>query len=214
MALLLTGSKNTASGHWLFGLMRLVKLSHTEAMHVRRVHIFGASGSGTSTLGRSLAESMGAEWHDADDTYWMPTEQPFTVKRPIPDRHSLLLPQLAKAESWVLSGSMVSWCDPFLPLIEAGIYLWCPPDLRMKRLWERERSRYGSRVDPGGDREHLTKDFLAWAQGYDSGEFPGRSAIRHQEWIKTLPFPVLQLDSSSSRNELLVSALSWMEELT
>jgi adenylate kinase family enzyme len=46
------------------------------------IHITGASGSGTSTLGQALAESVGCPWLDADDFFWLPTDPPYTDKRP------------------------------------------------------------------------------------------------------------------------------------
>lgn len=179
----------------------------------QRIHLFGACGSGVSTLGQGLADAMGVPWLESDDFYWEPTFQPFTVKRPIPQRHALLLPLLEQTEGWVLSGSMVSWCEPYLPLFHAAIYLHCPTEQRIARLWARERARYGTRIDPGGDREFLTKEFIEWAEGYDSGELPGRSGPRHQEWIRTLPFPVARLDSSVPREELLAKSLDWLRSL-
>lgn len=55
-----------------------------------RIHITGASGSCTSTLGRAVAGALGAPFVDADDCYWLPTETPFTVKRAPDERLSLL----------------------------------------------------------------------------------------------------------------------------
>ena len=55
-----------------------------------RVHIFGASGSGTSTLARAHAEAMSCVHFDVDDFYWMPTDPPFELKRPIAERIELL----------------------------------------------------------------------------------------------------------------------------
>ena len=44
-----------------------------------RVHLFGASGSGTTTLGRALAAALDIPPLDTDD-YWQPTDPPDTVK--------------------------------------------------------------------------------------------------------------------------------------
>jgi adenylate kinase family enzyme len=35
-----------------------------------KIHIFGASGSGVSTLGKSLALQLKIPFYDADDFYW------------------------------------------------------------------------------------------------------------------------------------------------
>ena len=47
------------------------------------LHIYGASGSGTSTLGRYLAEQFQYAFLDSDDYFWLPTDPKFTTKRPI-----------------------------------------------------------------------------------------------------------------------------------
>lgn len=42
-----------------------------------RLHIFGASGSGVSTLGNTLKNLWGIPYFDTDDYFWIPTEPPF-----------------------------------------------------------------------------------------------------------------------------------------
>ena len=37
------------------------------------IHIFGASGSGTTTLGKKICEELGYTQMDTDDYFWMPT---------------------------------------------------------------------------------------------------------------------------------------------
>jgi len=72
-----------------------------------RVHVFGASGSGTTTLGRTLAERLGVRFFDGDDYFWQATEPPFTVQRPRDERAALLLGDVTSADEWVLSGLMI-----------------------------------------------------------------------------------------------------------
>ena len=43
----------------------------------RRIHITGASGSGTTTLGAAAAAALGVKHLDADDFAWAPTDPPF-----------------------------------------------------------------------------------------------------------------------------------------
>ena len=54
------------------------------------VHLFGASGSGTSTLGRFLCEKTGLFFMDTDDYFWLPTDVPFTTKRERTERIELM----------------------------------------------------------------------------------------------------------------------------
>jgi adenylate kinase family enzyme len=46
-----------------------------------RVLITGASGSGTTTLGRALAARLGFAFLDADDYYWLPSDLPFPTQQ-------------------------------------------------------------------------------------------------------------------------------------
>jgi adenylate kinase family enzyme len=78
-------------------------------MKPQRIHIFGASGSGTTTLGKALANTFSVAFFDADDYFWQKTEPPFTLKVPTEQRIRNLQSDLEKAKNWVLSGSLVGW---------------------------------------------------------------------------------------------------------
>ncbi|MDD7305364.1 MAG: shikimate kinase [Peptoniphilaceae bacterium] len=54
------------------------------------IHIFGASGSGTSTLGRYISEELGCFFMDIDDYFWEVTNPPYTKKRNISTRIKLI----------------------------------------------------------------------------------------------------------------------------
>lgn len=55
-----------------------------------RVYITGAAGSGTSSLGRALAQRLCVPHLDTDDFFWAPTDPPFTTKRPVEERLALI----------------------------------------------------------------------------------------------------------------------------
>lgn len=69
-----------------------------------RILITGASGSGTSTLGRALAEKLDGAFFDVDDYFWLSTMPPFTQKRDGALRLSLLLEGLQKTSVAVVAG--------------------------------------------------------------------------------------------------------------
>ena len=73
-----------------------------------RIHIMGASGSGTSTLGAALANHLCVDHFDADDFYWLPTVPPYTTKRDPVARLALLAAALGETDYSILSGSAVS----------------------------------------------------------------------------------------------------------
>ncbi|MEL6517874.1 MAG: hypothetical protein AAFQ39_09160 [Pseudomonadota bacterium] len=176
-----------------------------------RIHILGASGTGTSTLGRALASALGLQAFDTDDVFWQPTDPPFTTKRPVPDRLRLMEELFLPRPNWVLSGSFVSWGDPIVPRLTHVLFLTAPAGPRLARLRARERQRYGPRIAPGGDREVAFKGFLDWAMSYDQPDFEGRSRPAHERWLDALPCPVIRLDASGPPAEVLENALAALD---
>jgi adenylate kinase family enzyme len=173
-----------------------VKQLRNSADH--RVHLFGAAGSGTTTLGAALAQTLGVPHLDTDSYYWQQNDPPFTVKNEPAERVRLIEQDLAGAGSWVLSGSLCSWGDVMLRHFTLAAFLYLDPAERMARLADRERQRYGERILPGGDMHRQSRDFLRWARSYDTAVAPVRSFDLHETWMARLPCPVLRLDSRQS----------------
>jgi adenylate kinase family enzyme len=167
-----------------------------------RIHVFGASGSGTTTLGAAVASAIGARSLDADAYYWFPTDPPFTHKREPADRIALIERDLAGVDDWVLTGSICSWGDAFIARFGLAVFLHLAPDVRMARLAARERARYGERIGPGGDMEAAHRAFMDWARSYDHARAPVRSLDLHERWMTGLGCPVLRLDARRSVEEL------------
>ncbi len=161
---------------------------------IRRIHILGASGSGTTTLGRALAERLDCPHFDTDGYFWLPTDPPFTAKRDIALRQKLLMDDITSHDTWVLSGSLCGWGDVAIPRFELAVFLWLPLDPRLERLRLREYERYGERIMPGGDMYEQSQAFLAWAASYDDGGLDTRSRRLHEQWLGTLPCPVLCIE--------------------
>lgn len=172
-----------------------------------RIHVFGASGSGTTTLGRRLAAAIGGRHLDTDDFYWLATDPPYTTKRDISDRIAGIERDVAGHTDWVLSGSLANWGDPLLGRFTRAVFLFLAPELRMARLVARERARYGDRVLPGGDLHVQHIAFLAWARSYDHARAPVRSLDLHERWMTRLPCPVTRLDADRPVDALCAAVL-------
>lgn len=178
-----------------------------------RIHIFGAAGSGVTTLGKELSTRLAIPSFDTDDYYWQKTIIPFTVKNSVEDRYRMLLNDLSGKDNWIISGSMDSWCEPFLPLFQLVIFLYVPTEIRISRLKDREFKKYGNRILPGGDMESHHKDFLNWALQYDEGQMAGRSLKRHEEWVAALPCPSLRIEGDYSVEIIIKKIKSKLLEL-
>lgn len=170
---------------------------------MNRIHIVGASGSGTSTLAKAMSEKYGYKHFDTDDYYWLPTEEPFSQARPIEDRIQLLSTDLISHDEWVLSGSLCGWGDVFIPNFDFVIYLWLPEEIRMQRLAEREAHRYGKDIAAGGKRHRSYLKFMEWASKYDTEGLEMRSRTLHEEWLSGLPCRVVKLEGDINIQEKL-----------
>jgi adenylate kinase family enzyme len=169
-----------------------------------RIHITGASGSGTTTLGRAVANALAIPHHDTDDYLWQPTTPPYRDLRPAADRLRLMLELFLPRAEWVLSGSLQGWGDPIISHFDIVVFLYTAKDLRLQRLRAREAARYGNdAVAPGGWRHQDTEDFIAWASHYDEGNKVSRTLEKHQAWLASLPCPVIRLDGTSALPELV-----------
>src|SRR3990172_8119553 len=104
----------------------------------RRIHILGAAGAGTTTLGQAVSTRLSILHFDTDDYFWLKTPIPYTKKRDAEQRVELLKSDLLSVPEWVLSGSLCGWGDSAIPLFTLVVFLWIPAGVRMTRVRERE----------------------------------------------------------------------------
>ena len=165
------------------------------------VLITGASGSGTTTLGRALSARLSIPFLDADDYYWLRTNPPYTEKRDPVVRLRLIIADLLKASSAIVAGCVRSWGAELEDAFSLIVFLTLDAKIRVTRLREREMAQLG-RVD---------EQFLEWAAQYDAGRMPGRSRALHEKWLSERSCPVLRLDgdlSVAERVALVTEAIS------
>ena len=158
-----------------------------------RIHITGASGSGTTTLSKAVAAALGLVPLDADDYYWLPTQPPFSRKRPTEQRLALVLADVGKHEGCVLSGSIVGWGKELEDAFDLIVFLYLDSSVRVERLRRRELEQLGS-VDP---------EFLEWAAQYDDGPPVGRSLLKHNAWLAARRCAILRIEGDLAVAERL-----------
>lgn len=161
-----------------------------------RIHIFGPSGAGTSTLGRALSTALASQHFDADDFYWRPSDPPFKDKRPVQERIALMENVFLPRRDWILSGSIDRWAGDAVSRFTLAIRLTLDRHVRRSRLEYREAHRCGCTRGWGEPICVTCAGFLSWADGYESGDRPGRSLSRDLAFARSLKCPVLVLDTS------------------
>jgi len=182
---------------------------------VLRVYITGSSGSGTTTLAAGLSQKLMLAHEDSDDYFWEKTDPPFTTPRSVESMHQLFY-SCVKQDRFVLSGDVLNWGLPDEQLLGSFthvIYLYLPWTLREARIRQREKLRFGHRIQSGGDMFQLHEAFINWASRYETGELPGRNRTSQMSFldrIRKSGCHVLELDSSLSPEDLLEQSLSFV----
>ncbi len=161
-----------------------------------KILIFGASGSGTTTLGRELEKHTGFKHLDVDDYYWKPTDPPYVEKIPLEQRNKRLTIDFELYKDIIVVGSMVSWGKQWESAFDLACFIHIDPKIRIERLEKRELDRYGELLSTDKQVQQNSLDFLEWAKKYDDPNFLGRSITVHTNWIKKLDCPVLRIDGA------------------
>lgn len=164
------------------------------------IHIFGASGSGTTTLGKRIADELDFKLMDTDDYFWMPANPPYTIKRLAEERIEMMLADIKNAENVVISGSLTDWGDILIPYFTLAIRVNTDTKVRIERLRNRERKHFGNRIDKDGDMYENHLAFIEWAKEYDTGDTSIRSKAKHDEWQKLLQCELLVIDGNDILN--------------
>ena len=163
--------------------------------------VFGAPGSGQTTVGREAARRLDFPHFDLDDYHWRwDTEIPYTVFRSAEERTEHLLGDISGHPYFVMSGSMWSIRKAFEPMFTLAVFITASAEVRAKRICEREHARWGYRILPGSDMHeaHATyrMHYLDRVLQYDNADASQFGLKQHEQWIATLPCPVLHIDGA------------------
>lgn len=167
-----------------------------------KLHIFGASGTGVTTLGRALSEKFSIPYFDSDDYFWQQSDIPFTARRKPFERNALIVRDLGKQSSWILGGSVINWGEGIFPPFDLIVFLWLPAEIRLARLEAREFERYGNIVLEDPHRKSLYQAFMQWAADYDNVTgIANRNIAAHEQWLKRQTDMVIALRGDLTTEE-------------
>ena len=172
-------------------------------MSENRVLFIGASGSGTTTLGKAYAQKLGIPHIDLDNLFWKPTEIPFTEFRTQEELLTLANSKIYNHKSWVISGDPSKWGIGIEGRLTKVIFLECPTKVRVVRLNKRALDTLGDSVTVGGSNHETHQRFIEWTKYYDKGGLPGRSREKQLAWLDTLDCEIVKFRSDAPLDELI-----------
>ena len=166
-----------------------------------KLYLFGASGSGVTTLGKALADRLDYPYLDSDDFLWEKTDPPYTTKRDKAERNQALTDLLCSNPNIILGGAVTSWGLECLNEFDLAVFLYVPAETRVQRLQQRERERFGDKVDHDPIMRQNFEGLITWAAGYDTDHECGRGYPKHEAWLSSPPCPVLEIRGDVSVEE-------------
>lgn len=148
--------------------------------------LFGANGSGKTTLGRELARILSFKHMDHEDYAFEESDMPYAKERSSDDCINLMLVDIEKYRSFVLSAVTGDFGKEIESLYDLTVCIEVPLELRIERIEQREINKFGNRVREGGDmydQRQKFRDFVA-----------SRSLLKIEQWAATLVCPVIRID--------------------
>lgn len=178
-----------------------------------KIQIIGASGAGKSTLAKYIGEQKQIKWIDTD--YYLWKDDSFTENHPIEKRKELYQKDMALGGSYVVSGSIFSWCPEGFNNRDLLVFLSLDETVRMERLRKREMAQSGLHDIWLDENQTYTNDFIEWCKTYWTEEDKSMAGTYSEQLyqIELSASPVLKLDSSRPIEELYVEVLRQFQSL-
>ncbi|HBM15270.1 MAG TPA: adenylate kinase [Lentisphaeria bacterium] len=178
-----------------------------------KLHIFGASGSGVTTLGQAIANRLDVPYFDSDNYFWKNTEQPFTERYNAEERNLRIIADLEKHDDWILGGSVINWGDHVFPTFDLIVFLYLPKEIRIERLKKREFERYGDQLCSDQKKLKKFENFINWASDYDDNSgIANRTLHAHEKWIAKANTKILKLVGDLTIEEKMKQILEILNE--
>ena len=172
--------------------------------------IFGAPGSGVSTLVNNLADQL--KW---PVKHLVVKHTPPDSGDPIPiDKTEFLeLRSLLSSNTGHLIEGSPCLQDWDLQNIHRVIYIRTPRITRLQRLREREIKLQGQKILEEGLREFkVFNRFMYWVSQFDQAGVDRQSKILHQNFLTQLKVPLLEANGLLGEQEILTECLEWLNQ--
>lgn len=150
--------------------------------------VFGANGSGKTTLGRELARILNFKHMDIEAYCFEESEIPYTRPRSREDYLELMLTDIEKYRSFVISTVIGNLGDIIPKFYQLGVYISAPYELRMERVKQRSYEQHGDRILESGDMYEQELRFFNFVAS--------RPLSKIDQWAETLTCPVIRIDGT------------------
>lgn len=157
--------------------------------------VCGLNGCGKSTLGKTLAETIGFHFIDNEDLYF-PKENPeylFDSPRSDEEVEKLLMHEVRVHENFVFVAVKGNYGIDILSYYKYVVLIDAPKDIRLQRVRNRSYQKFGDRMLQGGDLYEREEEFFHHVSSRTENEV--------EEWVQLLNCPIIRVDGTKPIEE-------------
>lgn len=177
-----------------------------------RLFIYGASGSGVTSIANKLSDKFDIPNLDSDDIFWKETNPPYTDVNELYEQYVMLSGFISSNSNWIISGSNLFWQSLISKEAEVIIFVELGDEIRLVRTKKREEISYGKRILSGGDMYDTHVKFMSWSKSYSSSNDPHFCLKRHLEWYEGFTKNKMRIDNSQPIHETMKEILRFIED--
>ena len=180
-------------------------MEHIELCKPHGIIVFGLNGSGKTTIGRELGRVMNFKHMDIEDYHFRKSEIPYSNPRTCDERLDLMLSDIKKYHSFIISAVMGNFGEEILSMYKLAVYITAPLEIRIKRIKQRQHNKFGKRICKDGDMYEQQLEFLNFVAS--------RSVSPIEQWKETLTCPVVCVDGLEDYKKTAVSIARLYDEI-
>ncbi|ENM5772332.1 hypothetical protein V4V48_004120 [Vibrio mimicus] len=177
-----------------------------------RLFIYGASGSGVTSIANKLSDKFDIPSLDSDDVYWKKRNPPYTEVNELYKQHRMFSEFISSNRSWIISGSNLFWQSLISKEADIIIFVELDDEKRLARAKKREEIRYGERILSGGDMYDTHVEFMNWSKSYSSSDDPHFCLKRHLEWYEGFKKKKMRINNSEPIHKTMKEILRFIED--
>lgn len=152
------------------------------------IAIVGGNGSGKTTLGKRLAGLLGYRHMDIENYAFKTSAIPYAAPRTREEIQALLLADIKKHGSFVLSAVNCDFGDEINAFYDCILCIRAPLAVRLARVRQRSVAQFGARVREDGDLYEQEQAFFHFVAS--------RTMDQTDAWLQRIERPVLYVDGT------------------
>ncbi len=157
--------------------------------------ICGLNGTGKSTLGKALAETLHFYFIDHEDLYFPETglNNRYVSPRTREEAEKQLFNEIKAHEDFIFASVKGDYGEAVYPFFQYAVYLQVPKEIRLQRVKNRSYQKFGNRMASGGDLYEQEDRFFQFVAS--------RAENTVEEWLPCLNCPIIRIDGTKPIEE-------------